>query len=144
MKTNSYLVKSAVALSLISSVALASDKDIEINDANSKDMVIKSSIQLSDNITEAQEKALAKIDVNEVNNILKTQFNGSVVEIKLENDNGNLVYQAEVLKNNQITDVVIDAGNGKILASKADTHDKEGEEDDEKDDENKPWYKFWK
>lgn len=142
MKNNSYLVKSIVALSLMSSVALASDKDLEMKD-KSQDKVIKSSVQVEDKVPELIEKTMAKIDVAEVTKILNTKYNGTVVQVKLENEDGNLVYQAEVLKNNQITDVLVDAGNGKILASKVDKSDEEGEEEDEDGNENEPWYKFW-
>jgi len=140
MKNNSYLVKSIVALSLMSSVALASDKDLEIND-KTQDKVIKNSIQVDDKISELDEKSMAKIDVSEVTNILKSKYHATVIQVKLENEDGNLVYQAEVLKNNQITDVLVDARNGKILASKVDKNEEEEEDDDNK--ENELWYKFW-
>ena len=58
--------------------------------------------------------------------------------MKLENEDGNLVYQADVLKNNQVTDVLVDPGNGKILASKVDLNGKEGIEDVKDSDENRP------
>lgn len=73
MKNNSYFVKGIVALGLISSVALASDNDLELNDDNGKDRVVKSSIQVKDDISELEEKRLAKIDVNEVVNIINCQ-----------------------------------------------------------------------
>ena len=149
MKKSSYFVKGLVVLSLIGTMAMA-DTDKESNDAN--ELQVKSSIQVKDNSKEIDEKSAAKIDVQEVTRITKEQFGGNVIDVQLENINGNLVYQADVLNNNQITNVLIDAGNGKILASKVEKNDSNdnshgGDENDEKDDgENEndgPWYKFW-
>ncbi|DAB34746.1 MAG TPA: hypothetical protein CFH82_03255 [Sulfurospirillum sp. UBA12182] len=124
MKNNSYFVKGIVALGLISSVALASDNDLELNDDNGKDRVVKSSIQVKDDISELEEKRLAKIDVNEVVNIIDDKYDGKITHIELGNEDGNLVYEAEILtKNDIVKDIVIDAGNGQILLEKEDEED---------------------
>ena len=50
------------------------------------------------------------------------------------------------MNNNQITDVIVDAGDGKILASnidKKDSQDEDDNEDGEENDDNEAWYKFW-
>ena len=147
MKKNGYFVKSLVALSLIGTLAMA-DGDKESNDDNSKEMQIKSSIQISDDATEEIENSSAKIGVEDVSKIIKNKSLGKILSVKLENENGNLVYTAEVFKNNQITDIIVDAGDGKILASLVDKQDsndeKDGEnEDDDENDKNEAWYKFW-
>lgn len=147
MKKNGYFVKSIVALGLITSVAFASDNDIERNDDGKKDIVIKSSIQIPDNSNEEFENKSAKITTEDVIKVVKDKFTGKILSVKLENENGNLVYIAEVFKNNQITDIVVDAGDGKILASGVDKKDSNDDEDndenEEDDDENEAWYKFW-
>ncbi|WP_458699679.1 PepSY domain-containing protein [Sulfurospirillum sp. 1307] len=146
MKKSSYFVKGLVVLSLIGTMAMA-DASKESNDENK--LQVKSSIQVKESTNEVDEKSSAKLGVEEVAKIAKNQFGGNVIDVQLENINGNLVYQADVLNNNQITNVLIDAGNGKILASKVeknDSHDKSDNEGDENDGENEndgSWYKFW-
>ena len=137
MKKNGYFVKSLVVLSLVSTLAMA-DNDIEINDNNGKDVVIKSSIQISDKASEEFENKEAKIGVEKVVQVIKDKSLGKILSVKLENQNGNLVYTTEVLKNNQMIDITIDAANGEILASIVDKKDS-----DEEEDENEAWYKFW-
>lgn len=145
MKTNGVLVKSIVVLGLVSSIALASNNDIETNDDNGKDIVIKSSIQIPQDATEAVENSSAKITADEALKTVQNKFSGKILSVKLENENGNLIYASEVMNNNQITDVIVDAGDGKILASNMDKKDSKGECDDEEEHEHhEAWYKFWK
>lgn len=130
MEKSIYFVKGLAALSLVSSLALASDlsekssKEIPLNTG------VKSSIQVPENANELDEKRLAKLDVNDVANMLHHHIDGKIIQVKLENEDNNLVYQAEVLtKNNEMTDITIDAGNGTILLSKIDATDFEHEND---------------
>ena len=146
MRKNGYFVKGLVALSLVGTLAMA-DGDKETND-NNKELKIKSSIQVKDNVSEEIENSSAKIGVDDVAQVIKNKSLGKILSVKLENKNGNLVYIAEVFKNNQITDIIVDAGDGKILASMLDKKDSNDEDDEEKDgenenDENEAWYKFW-
>ena len=59
---------------------------------------------------------------------------GKVLKTELENENGYLVYGIEIAKaDNQIADVKVDAGNGKVLkieTDKKDNEDREGEDSD--------------
>lgn len=127
MKKSTYL-KAFIGLGLIGTVALASD--IEINDEQ-KDLSIKSSIQLNDEVSESAEKSAAKIDAYDVCKILKKIESGKIVKVKLENEDGNLVYTSEVVtKNGENLDYIIDAGNGKILYKKIDKNDKEEDDED--------------
>lgn len=127
MKKSTYL-KAFIGLGLIGTVVFASD--IEISDEQ-KDLSIKSSIQLSDEVSEHAEKNAAKIDAYDVCNILKKIETGKIVKVKLENEDGNLVYTSEVvLKNGENLDYIIDAGNGKILYKKIDKNDKEEDDED--------------
>jgi len=139
MNKNRYFVKSIVVLGLITSVAFASDNDIEANDNGKKDAEIKSSIQIPGNSNEEFENKSAKISAEYVIKVVKDKFTGKILSVKLENENKNLVYTAEVFKNNQITDVVVDAGDGKILSSTVDKKDsndgEEGNEHEEINDE---------
>ena len=135
MKKSSYFVKGLVILSLVGTMAMA-DGDRESNDNNQKEIQVISSIQVKDNISELNEKRAAKLGVDEVMKLIKTQFSGKVIDVQLENLNGNLVYQADILNNNQIKNVFVDAGNGKILLSRVDKKDKGSENDESGDEEN--------
>ena len=135
MKKSSYFVKGLVILSLVGTMAMA-DGDRESNDNNQKEIQVISSIQVKDNVSELDEKSAAKLGVDEVIKLIKTQFSGKVIDVQLENLNGNLVYQADILNNNQIKNVFIDAGNGKILLSRVDKKDKGSENDESGDEEN--------
>lgn len=46
---------------------------------------------------------------------------GTVIEIELDNESGNVVYTADVVSNKGSFEVVVDAGNGHILASNLNT-----------------------
>lgn len=131
MKNNSYFVKGIVGLSLIGGIVFANDIEI-------KDLKIKSSVQQKNNVSEAEEIQFAKLDVNDVCKILKKEENGKIVKVALENDDGNLVYHSEIYKNiNETVEVIIDAGDGKILHKELDHRDKEEENDDENSEHNK-------
>jgi uncharacterized membrane protein YkoI len=127
MKKNSYLVKGMLGLSLISVVALAND--IETND-NKKELDIKSSIQIKDDLSENVENSYAKIDVSDVCKIIKKQETGKIINVDLENQDGNLVYKAEVIKDNKSMNFIIDAGNGKILYKEVDKPDNNQDKED--------------
>jgi uncharacterized membrane protein YkoI len=134
MKKNSYFVKGILGLSLIGAVAFAND--IEINN-NKKEIDIKSSIQIKGNVSEKEEKNSAKIDASDVIKIIKKEQNGKIINIDLENEDGNLVYKAEVLNDKILTDFIVDAGNGQILNKQIDKSDDEHDrEEEEHDDEN--------
>jgi len=123
MKRNSYFVKGMVILGLVGSVAMAGD--LETNDDNGRDVVIKSSIQVPN--SEIMEKQDAKIGVAYVIKKVKSNFNGKITGVKLENIDGNLVYKTEIFSNNKTTDVYVDAGNGQILTSNIDKNDNQNE-----------------
>jgi uncharacterized membrane protein YkoI len=131
MRRNSYLVKGMLGLSLLAAMAFAND--IESND-NKKDINIKSSIQIKGNVSEKEEKYSAKIDANDVCKIIKNKQNGKIINIDLENQNGNLVYKAEVLNDNsQIIDFIVDAGNGQVLNQQIDKSNNELDIEEEKE-----------
>jgi uncharacterized membrane protein YkoI len=131
MRRNSYLVKGMLGLSLLG--AMAFSNDIESND-NKKDINIKSSIQIKGNVSEKEEKYSAKIDASDVCKIIKNEQNGKIINIDLENQSGNLVYKAEVLKDNsQIIDFIVDAGNGQVLNQQIDKSDNELDIEEEKE-----------
>lgn len=70
-------------------------------------------------ISEAQESAqlapLAKITMEEAKAIALKEVTGTVNQVELDNENGNVVYSVEITNNKKSFDVKIDAGNGKVL-----------------------------
>ena len=90
------------------------------------------SIQIKND--EAGFAQMAKIPMNSAINAALKQVPGRVLRAELENENGYLVYGVEIVKTDQqIVDVKIDAGNGRILRTdkdKQDTEDREREGND--------------
>jgi hypothetical protein len=77
---------------------------------------------------------MAKIPMNSAINAALKQIPGKVLRAELENENGYLVYGVEIVKaDQQIVDVKVDAGNGRILRTDKDRHDTEGREREEND-----------
>jgi hypothetical protein len=92
----------------------------------------QSSIKVPDENENEQAEAaklasLARIDATQANAAALAAVPGTVRETKLDNENGNLVYSVEIkLPGNEIRDVKVDAGDGKVLHVDAD-----GEEQDD-------------
>jgi uncharacterized membrane protein YkoI len=63
---------------------------------------------------------------------------GKILKVELENENGYLVYGVEVVKaNRQISDVKIDAGDGRVLKIGTDQKDSENQEGEDSNNEEK-------
>jgi uncharacterized membrane protein YkoI len=77
-------------------VAEASDGDGEINDDQQEDKKLQ---------------ALAKITAEQAKQAAETSVGGKASSVKLENEDGNLVYAVEISQK----EVKVDAGNGKVL-----------------------------
>ena len=50
------------------------------------------------------------------------QAGGKATRAKLENETGKLLYEVKVASKDKVTEVKVDATDGKVLASGADTH----------------------
>ena len=137
MGKKSILTKSLIVVTFVASVAMASDKDLEINDEN-KEIQIKSSIQLKDDASEIEQMKSVKIKLENILSTLRSNFEGKIIQIELDNEENNLVYKAEILQQNDIVkEIILDPGNGQILLSRNDKN-----EDEDEDEES--WYKFWR
>ncbi|HHD78140.1 MAG TPA: hypothetical protein ENK98_00630, partial [Epsilonproteobacteria bacterium] len=110
--------------------------DIEVNDDKGKDVEVKSSIQMHKNASEADEVKAAKVGIDEVLANVKAKFSGKIIKVELDNEDGNLIYEAEVFQNDgKMLDVVVDAGTGQVLTSSVDKADhEEDDEGEEKED----------
>jgi uncharacterized membrane protein YkoI len=117
----------ALALAATGAVAMAAREKGEEKKAE-----YRSSIQISPKLKD--EKALAKratISQEEAVRIARGAAKGQVIEAAIENEDGNLVYNVEVKNGGETKEVIVDAGNGKVLALSAD-EDGEGPEGDQK------------
>lgn len=77
---------------------------------------------------------MAKIPMNSAISAALKQIPGKVIRAELENEDGYLDYGVEIVKaDQQVVDVKVDAGNGRILRTDKDKHDAEGREREEKE-----------
>lgn len=71
-----------------------------------------------------------KIKINDVITIVNKKRLGEIVKIKLEKEKSHLIWDVEIVKNNQVKDVEIDAISGKILENVVDENDNKEEQQD--------------
>ena len=77
---------------------------------------------------------MAKIPLESAINAALKEVPGKVLRAELEDENGYLVYGVEIAKaDQQIVDVKVDAGDGKILKTDIDQADKEHHEGEDSD-----------
>ena len=108
---------SAAALTL-GSLACAADKEAP-----------KGSIRPAGEVKPADLPGLAKITFQQAVAAALKASPGSIIQAELEVEGGNLMYSFRIVgANKKITEVEIDAGNGKVL----DTENEEDEKDDKK------------
>ena len=128
---SSYFVKGLLSIGLTGAMMFAY---AETNGQN--EISVKSSIQVQQNANNnIVHENMATITLQEAALIAKKNSDSKIVSVNLEDINGNLVYTADVLKHNQITNLIIDAGNGRILSSRVESTDKEVS-DNSKDEDN--------
>ncbi|MBO3142739.1 PepSY domain-containing protein [Dermatophilus congolensis] len=78
----------------------------------------------SDAAEQAQLQKLAKISLDQARKIAVKAVPGKVVKAELDEEDGWVVYKVEVRSSQGVeTDVIVDAGNGRILAQETDTPD---------------------
>lgn len=90
----------------------------------------KGSIRVEHKVKAAALPALAKISFEQALKSALAAAPGSVIKAELEVEDGNLVYSFEVVgSDHSITEVEIDAGNGKVLATDKEADGKEDGKD---------------
>ena len=92
-------------------------------DANTGKIVKKETDRLDgDDINAYQVQKKAKIDIMKAINIAEKQTGGKILEIEFENDrdyaNHTAYYKADLLKDNKIVSINVDANTGKTFANK--------------------------
>jgi uncharacterized membrane protein YkoI len=75
----------------------------------------------TDGVKPSKYSALAKISMSEATAKASAAVSGKVTEAALENEDGYLVYSVEIVNADRSkSEVLIDAGNGAILATESD------------------------
>lgn len=80
--------------------------------------------------TQAMVARLAMVKIEDAIAAARGAASGMVIGAELENEDGGLVWSIDVAGDTQVLEVIIDAGNKRVLAVEA-----EEEDDDEDDDE---------
>ena len=84
--------------------------------------------------------ARARVTSGEAARLAVTATNGKVLATKLDDDNGYLIWEVDVLDpHGKQTELKIDAGNGRLLAAASGTED----EHEDRDEEKHSGWKFW-
>jgi len=110
---------------------------------NPVDLISSIRVTEDSGLTEAEESAqlapLAKITAEQAKTIAISAVDiakvGSVTDVQVENENGNLVYAVEFTKDGIETDVKIDAGNGKVLLIEDDLTEVDHEDENEAEED---------
>lgn len=72
---------------------------------------------------------LAKIDLVQATTAAIHTVPGKAIDAELDEEDGNLVYDVEIVTGKGTVEVIVDAGNGKVLAHHVE-HDEDGHGDD--------------
>lgn len=80
------------------------------------DEVKSSSVRLPRGVKKADLAGHAKIDQAQAEAAALAALPGQIVKAKLDNEDGYLVWQIDVKHAKGVTEVAVDAGNGKVLA----------------------------
>lgn len=92
--------------------------------ANSADREIKNGTIRIDKESETDFPSMAKISINKAIRKAKDPVQGSILKAELENENGFLVYDVEVVSSDGVTtEVKVDAGSNEVLAVERDQAD---------------------
>ncbi|HZC35843.1 MAG TPA: PepSY domain-containing protein [Chthoniobacterales bacterium] len=104
-----------------------------------KETPIQGTIRLPDQGNQkAAQAALAKISIQQAINAAASKQAGTVHRVELQNEDGFLVYNVELVSaDNKLHEVKVDAGNGNILRVDSNSSEQENEnEGDEKGEQN--------
>lgn len=129
MKRN---VKILTAVSLAS--ALAAGTAFATGAINLPDEVTKSSVTVPRGVEHQADFAnFAKVGQQQAEAAALAVVPGQVVKARLDDEDGFLVWQIDVKHDKGVTEIAIDAGNGKTLAAEAeedDEHEERGAHED--------------
>jgi len=125
------------ALALSAGLCAGQGGKNEAKDDNGHSSSVQGSIRIR-TVLESDFPSLAKIPLQEAIQLALTHMPGGLLKAETEETNGFLVHHVEVVAaDKSITEFIIDAGNGAVLAKAIDHPDDEGDhdEDDHEDGE---------
>jgi uncharacterized membrane protein YkoI len=99
--------------------------------------VADDSVSASEADEQAQLAGLATINADDASRAALAAQPGTVTDVQLENENGNVVYSVIVDTGNGSVDIKVDAGNANVLSTEADEgdgHDDAGNQQAEADE----------
>ena len=103
----------------------------ERENGNEEKVTYRSSIQVPAGLEKQSElQKLARITKKDAARAAQSVAKGTVGETKLENEENNLVYTVELTTKSGTTEVIVDAGTGKVLATDADSEEKKDGENE--------------
>ncbi|UOD35373.1 PepSY domain-containing protein [Deferribacteraceae bacterium V6Fe1] len=130
-------MKKALTAILVAGALVVGAGSLKSAKADSEDgKTLNGTIKIS-RVQESDYPFMANISMAEaIQYAKKSNSGGKILKAELEEENGFLVYDVEVVqKNGDTVKLSIDAGNGKVLNIKKDKSDSDHEHDDENDDE---------
>lgn len=77
------------------------------------------------------ELAQAKITLAQAVDAAQQHAGGRATKAELERHKGKPAFEVEVVKGTAVTNVIVDAADGKVIAATADREDHDGEHEDE-------------
>ena len=128
--------KTLPALTLATMIAVTGAVNLSAKEQKGEEKAPQyhSSIQADKGLeNEGALQKLAKITLEDAVRAAQGAAAGTVTESGIENEDGNIVYTVEMRSGNATSEVIVDAGNGKVLAVVADA-DTEGSESDNEQD----------
>lgn len=116
MKTTKLILAATLLALAVPFVVSAKDKHEEGKEEKYEKTATKASIQPAGKVKPADLPALAKISFDDALKAARAAAPGSVIKAELAVEDGNLVYSFEIVgADKTVTEVEIDAGNGKVL-----------------------------
>lgn len=75
--------------------------------------------------------ANAKISLSQAITAAEQHVGGTASKAEFGSENGQNLFEVEVIKGNTVTDVKVDPSNGTVISAKNDQEDHDGDEEDE-------------
>lgn len=117
------------------SISAASLLFLSANFSDAENPVPSGSIRPTKKLAESELPALAKISFEAALRFAQAAVPGSVLKGELEVEDGTLIYSFEIVgADKTITEVELDAGNGKVLATEKEEPKSEKKEHKDKED----------
>ena len=123
-------VVALIAVAIIGVTAVTSGNNLSLKSGISKHIEDKS--ETHDKEDNIPSNFSAKITIEQAQEIALKNVAGTIKDSKLEDENGNIVYNIDIVKDNTETEVKIDPSNGNVLKTQNDNNDKK--DDTEKKD----------